>query len=75
MAEQISVDRLEAKYLPNGFSTQLGKVTPFYGKAEQFVVAGDAWLTPQEARHAAAALLTVAEALDTAATQERQRED
>jgi hypothetical protein len=57
----ISVERLEADYAPNGFSTQLGRVTPFYGRDASYVVIGGRhWLTAEEARTAAAAILTVA---------------
>lgn len=59
--EQVSVNRLESSYPPNGYETQIGRVTPFYGRDASYVVVGGRWwLTASEARHAAAALLTVA---------------
>jgi hypothetical protein len=63
MAE-ISVELPEAVYAPGGFWTRLGQVTPFYGRDEKHVVVGGKWLTPQEARDAAAAILAVAEEVD-----------
>ena len=57
------MELLEASYPRNGFLTQLGKVAPFYGRDVQYVMVGQKWLTPQEARNAAAAILTVAELL------------
>ena len=65
MAEQFTVDRLEASYPKAGFSTQVGAVTPFYGRDASYVVVGGVkWLTPAEAKRAAAALLTVADLLE-----------
>lgn len=66
MSETITLDRLKSSYLNNGFGTQIGKVTPFYGRdASYVVVGGRLWLTAAEARHAAAALATIADLLET----------
>jgi hypothetical protein len=74
MAEQISVDRVKSNYPNNGFSTQLGWVYPFFGKDANCVVVGQKFMTTQEARNAAAALLTVAEWLEGGLTSPAQRE-
>jgi hypothetical protein len=74
MADQISVERLEADYPPNGFPTQLGRVTPFYGRDASYVVVGGRhWLSAEEARNAAAALLTVAADLGERVTDRSRR--
>ena len=65
---------LESSYPADGFMTALGKIIPFYGNTGSYVVVeGVHWLTPAEARVLAAALLTLADAVDTETSHKRNR--
>jgi hypothetical protein len=66
-AEEVILCKLEIDYIPRGFDSGLGRIIPFYGRDHSYVVVREGcWLTPAEARHVAAALVTLADAVDTA---------
>jgi hypothetical protein len=64
--EEVILYKLETGYLPSGFDTGLGRIIPFYGRDQSYVAVPEGgWLTPAEARHVAAALVTLADAVET----------
>jgi len=69
MRKQMTIDLLESSYPNAGFMTELGHIAPFYGRVGRYVIVGGAkYLTPTDARRAAAALLTAAETVEGTAT-------
>ena len=64
MRKQMTIDLLESSYPDAGFMTELGHVAPFYGRVGRYVTVGGKYLTPTDARRAAAALLAAAERVE-----------